>query len=219
MMTNCISSDTNWLSQLTQVNNTNQATNTAGASSGNNIGAAQPAAPRGGDFLNAIAQALTQIGAGSNADNSTSTSSSSSSSQDPSQALLSFMHTLMQALHAQNGATATAHNGTDSDGDNDGSRASGVGGSGRHHHHLQANLQSLISELSSSSGGSSSSNSDTSDVSSSDSTISSLQQSYQNLLNALGDTGSTTTLGDFLQAFSNNLQDASTVGGLVKTQV
>ncbi|MCX7178652.1 MAG: hypothetical protein NTX56_07735, partial [Proteobacteria bacterium] len=44
-----------------------------------------------------------------------------------------------------------------------------------------------------------------------------LQQSYQNLLSALGASGKASSLGNFLQALSQNLQGIGTSGNVVNT--
>ena len=227
MMTSGINSGNNWLSQLGQLGNANQSCGTNGADSTGNTSAANGGdtmTSPGGKLLDAITAALSQIGVGSGSTSSTSasstgTDSSSTSTQDPAQALASFMQELMAALHSQGGSqSAGSQGGTDSDGDNDGSGTSGVSGSGRHRPNIQADLQSLIQQLSSSSADSSSASSSTADTSSADTTLSSLEQSFQSLISSLGGSGSTTSLTDFLQAFANNMQGESSVGNVVKAQ-
>ena len=128
---------------------------------------------------------------------SDSSSSASSTSQEPAQALAAFMQSLMAALHAQSSPSADA---------DASSSFSSVTGTSQQQPNMQADLQSLIQQVSSSSSSSSASNS-------SDSTISSLQSSFNNLVSALGgSTSSTATLSSFLQAFSGNVSGASATG-------
>lgn len=99
--------------------------------------------------------------------------------------------------------------GADSDGDGDGSGSSSVNaanGLGQGHHgigKMEANLQSLIQQLSSSNS------------SGSGSTNAALQQSFQNLT---GMQGSPATLAGFLQTLSRNMQGAVMYGNMVNTQ-
>lgn len=227
-MINSVSNQNNywWLSQLTQTNQSGQSVNGSGNNQTSTTGVA------GGGFINALATALSQIGINSTSSSSSNgDSSSSSSSQNPAQALVSFLQDLMAALQSQNGGQLPTSTGTDSDNDNDGSSASTIGGtSGHHHHHnrLEANLQGLIQQLSSSSSNSTAStstdaststtNSAISGSSTTSSTLSSLQQSFQNLLTAYGDTGNSTSLQNFLQAFANNLDGSKPVGKVLQTQ-
>jgi len=215
MVTSGISMGNNWFSQLNQAGNTNQscsAGNSNGVSASNNV---DPMSAPGGRLLQAISAALSQIGVGSNQTSSTSTisDSSSSSAQDPTQALASFMQDLMAALQSQSSTQGT---GTDGDGDND--RSGSVRAGGGHHSNIQADLQSLIQQLSASNGSSSSTSTTTSTTGSSSDTLSSLEQSFQNLVDSLGGSGGSAGLGNFLQAFADNMQNASAVGNVVKTQ-
>jgi hypothetical protein len=173
MVSNGISTGNLWLSQLSQRGNTNQAygsndvNNSSSLSGKGDIDSGQSP---GGKLLSAISDALSQIGVNASATSGPGTDASSSSTQDPAKALASFMHELMAALHSQNSAqTAGAQGGTDGDGDNDGSGAGGVGAGGRHHSNIQADLQSLMQQLSSS--GSSGTNS-------ADGSLTNLQQSF-----------------------------------------
>jgi hypothetical protein len=208
MMTNGIASGNNWFSQLNQLNGTNQANNAGNgvARSDNDAdGGAAPAA--GGKLFQAIGAALSQIGVGGS--QASSTGGNAATSQDPAQALASFMQDLMAALQSQHGAQ-----GGDSDGDNDGSGS--VRHAGGHRPNIQADLQSLIQQLSE--AGASTLTANTGAASSSNDTLASLQQSFQNLVNSFGGSGSSASLGDFLQAFAANMQGAGTVGNMVKAQ-
>ena len=219
MMTSGVSMGNNWFFQLNQAGSANQSSgagNSNGVSGGNASNAADPMSAAGGRLLQAISAALSQIGVGSNQTSSASTTGdpSSSSTQDPTQALAAFMQDLMAALQSQGSAQGI---GTDSDGDNDGSGSVHAGG--KHHHpNIQADLQRLIQQVSASDGSSSSTSTTTSTTGSSSDTLSSLEQSFQNLLDSLGGSGGTASLGDFLQAFADNMQNASAVGNVVKAQ-
>jgi hypothetical protein len=171
-----------------------------------------PPPPRdGGGFIDAIASALQSIGV-SNGDSGTSTTSSTSdsstdssaSSGNAAQALGSFLHDLMGALHQQ-GATSSSSGDKQSYGHHQ-------GGPGR----MGADLQSLISKLGS---GSASDTSGTSSTDSEDSTTSSLTTSFQGLLQALGSdtSGASSKLTSFLQALSDKLPDAGTSGNMINT--
>jgi hypothetical protein len=167
--------------------------------------------PSGGRFANAIEQTLAQLG-GSGATSSTSSSSStsgSSSTQDPSQAEHAFAQSLFSALQSQFGSQQHAQG------------AQGEGGGGHHHHHggggggrIASALDSLAQSLSSSS-----SSGDTSSSSSTSSASSDLQTSFNNLLAATGQSGSSTTLPQFLQSLAQNLQGGSNSGNLLSVKV
>jgi hypothetical protein len=167
-------------------------------------------------MFDAITQALSQLGLGGTSSASTTgtvnavdSSSATNATGDPTQALASFMQSLMAALHAQ----GSQNSGSDSDGYGDRSgKASGIQGAG-HHHDLGADLHSLIAKLSSASSGSSTSGS------SSDSTLTELQASFQTLVSALGGSDSKATLSSFLQNFSNNMSGASSSGNVVSAKV
>jgi hypothetical protein len=93
-----------------------------------------------------------------------------------------------------------------------------VAGHGHHHGggsgNIGSELQSLEQQLSSSSSGTTTS---TSGTTSSSSATDALQQSFSNLLAANGASGSTATLGSFLQSLSQNLEGASPTGNIVNT--
>jgi hypothetical protein len=114
------------------------------------------------------------------------------------------MQTLMAALQAQSSGDTSK-----TDSHSTGS-ASATGNKGRHPN-IEADLQSLIQQLTSST-------TSTSDTSASDSALSSLQQKFQGLLSALGDSGSNATLGNFLQALASNLQGSVSSGNVVNAQ-
>ena len=190
-----------------------------------------------GAILDAVFQALSQAGiSGGSAANSSSAPSTttSASDQNPLQALGAFMHDLFSALQNQGGQAAqgaqTSAQGTsDSDRGHGGTGTSAVSGAprGHHHHggggvaHMESNLQSLIQQLSSSDSTSSATDTSGSSTATASATNSSsaLQQSYQNLLSSLGLSGGSSSLGNFLQALSQNLQDLGSTGNVVNTQV
>ena len=231
-MINSISNQNNywWLSQLNQTNQPGQSVNGNGNDQTGTTGVA------GGGFINALATALSQIGINSTSSSSSNgDSSTSSSSQDPSQALASFLQDLMNALQSQHAGQLTNNMGTDGDNDNDGSSTLAIGGaSGHHHHHhnrLEANLQSLILQLSSSNpistgsstdpntnASTSTANNAVSGSAATSSALSTLQQSFQNLLTAFGDTSNSANLQNFIQTFANNLDGSNPVGKVIQTQ-
>lgn len=220
-MTNGISMGNNWLSQLSQSSNANQAggiNNGAGVTGADCDGDGGGVSKAGGKLFQAISAALSQIGAGSNpASSDTVGSSSSSSTQDPAKALASFMQELMAALQSQHKVQGGGTQGSgDSDGDNDGSGGVRAGG---HRHNIQADLQSLLQQLSASTSASSATGISATDPNSINGSLTGLQQSFQNLVSSFGGSGATAgSLGDFLQAFANNMQGESAVGNVVKTQ-
>lgn len=213
-----VSATTNSASSISQLNSTSRTQRQRPDNDGDGDGGVRGhRRGEGGGFRNAIASALSQLGIGttsgttasssSNSASQDSASTSSASQSDQAQALSAFMHSLMAALHAQsNPASATAPQaGTDSDGDNDGSTAATQGH--RHRPNVQGDLQSLMQELASGS----------SSTSGADPTVGALQQSFQSLLSAYGDSGSSATLGNFLQALSSQFPGGSTSGNVVKT--
>jgi|APFre7841882630_1041343.scaffolds.fasta_scaffold07205_2 hypothetical protein len=219
--------------QLDQFSSTQQSSGIGRDSDGDNDGSRASGASGGsggpGAFLDAIFQALSQVGVSGNTATMPARASTSSTaadtppSQNPLQALGTFMHDLLTALLAK-GNHAASQGGSDSDGDNDGSASSGVSGaSGTHRHHgrglaqIESNLQSLIQQLSSSSSSSPATGSAA--TASSANSSATLQQDYQNLLSSLGASGNPSTLGSFLQALSESLQNIGSSGNLINTQV
>ncbi|HMW54635.1 MAG: hypothetical protein NOF05_02670 [Candidatus Accumulibacter phosphatis] len=188
-----------WISRLGQLIG-NSETNTAQTSNG---AEAYPpiAPPSGGGMLDAVTQALATIGVGSSSSTSGKTASASSSTEDPAQALVVFMDTLMAALHAQSVRAATKD-----------ANSSIAGSSNDQRHNIQSDMQRLIETLASSPGNSTGSGA-------SESSAGTLQQSFQKLLSAAGGSSSNATLSDFLQAFARNLPGASSVGNVVSTRV
>jgi hypothetical protein len=191
-----------------------------------------PGGPGGGGLLSAISNALSQIGvtdqssATGSTDSTGSDDSSTSTTQDPAQALASFMQNLMAALHAQGASSPQQSGDADGDGGNATQAASGVRGG--HHHHggagkMEADLSSLIQNLSSSTSSATSDSSSTDQTSTTSSTVSSadstLQQSFSSLMQALGNTNSNATLTGFLQALQSNMQGAGPAGNVVNTKV
>ena len=211
-----------WLSQVNQQGNTTVAGSSGAAAGGEAAGA------HGNQFFLALTQALSQtgvtLGAGGAATPSGSSTgaAASSSTADPAQALAAFMHSLMAALHAENGQSASGGQaGADSDGDNDGSGAGAVHGHGRHHGNLQTDLQNLIQQLSAATDASSTSGTtgtSTSSSSTADPSLTGLEQSFQNLVGAFGSGSGTAGLQGFLQAFGNNLQGTALDGNVVSAK-
>ena len=125
------------------------------------------------------------------------------------------MHALMAALHAQGAQASDNQAPLDSDGDHDGSTATEASDSarashGRHRPNIEADLQSLIQELSTSASA------DTT-TANGNGTVSHLQQTFDALLTALGASDSQTSLSGFLTALANNLTGATSVGNAVST--
>lgn len=83
---------------------------------------------------------------------------------------------------------------------------------------IESNLQGLIQQLSS--GSSSTSPSIATAAFNSTSSLDSLQQSFQDLTNSLGNTSgsASASLGNFLQAFSQNLEKLGSTGNILNTQ-
>ncbi|MFA6232389.1 MAG: hypothetical protein WC617_19785 [Rhodanobacter sp.] len=83
---------------------------------------------------------------------------------------------------------------------------------------IESNLQDLIQQLSS--GASTSGATTSSATAASGSTLDSLQQSFQALTGSLGNSSgsASTSLGNFLQAFSQNLERLGSTGNIVNTQ-
>jgi hypothetical protein len=97
----------------------------------------------------------------------------------------------------------------------------GIGAGGAAVSRLELNLRALIRQLSAAPADASTSPTDSfapSDATSNDSAraFASLQASYQNLMSSLGDASdNASSLGNFLQALSHNLQDAASSGSIV----
>lgn len=183
-------------------------------------GRAQGSRRGGGQMINAIGQALSQLGIGTlspvAAPPTTTTQASSSTvdttnaganGQDVGQALRGFMHALFQALGAGGAqGQGQAPKGTDSDGDNDGTGslskgANGVNGYGGLVNKLQSLIQSLANGTPATTG-----NSGTG-------AASDLNAAFQNLEKALqgGNAGAGSNPPDlqtFLKTLLQNLQSS-----------
>lgn len=172
------------------------------------VGNRPPPPPDGGGFIDAVASALESLGISDGG----SAGTEASTSGNAAQALGSFLHEMMGALH-EHGASSSPSS-SSSSGDSHGyGLPGGAGGPGK----LEADLQSLIAKLGSST------ETDSAD-SSSDSTGeagSSLETSFQSLLEALGGDTSDASgkLASFLQALSDKLPNAGTSGNLINTSV
>ena len=184
-----------------------------------------------GSFVSAIFQALSQSGiAGTSSATATSGTSTNAPRSNPLQALGSFMQTLISVLQdqsppsgqaaTQSPVAATAASTTSAPSTNSTPSLALVSGHYRHGRHsghgggpsqIEANLQSLIQQLSSgvtATSTSSATPSRATDAYTSASALGSLQQSFQVLTSSLGNpSGSASAgLGNFLQAFSQNLE-------------
>ena len=167
-----------------------------------------------GKFANAIAQALTQVGAtgtSASATTSTTATSGSSSSQTPQQAEAAFAQSLFAALQGQSGTSSSG---------------AAQGSGGHHHHHggghgggggkIASALDSLAQSLTSSSTTPAGAVGSTPAASPA---VSALQTSFNNLLAANGQSANSTSLPQFLQTLASNLQGSSNSGTLVSTTV
>lgn len=201
------------LSSSTAVNYTQYVSSStvAPAQGDSDSGVTPSAPPAGGRFASAIEQTLAQLGGGS-ATSSTSSSSStagSSSTQDPAQAEHAFAQSLFSALQSQFGSQQQTQGAQGEGGHHHHHHGGGGGGGGR----LAGALDSLAQSLTSSTGSSDSTGS-TSSSGSSD-----LQTSFNNLLAATGQSGSSTSLPQFLQSLAQNLQGGSNSGNLLSVKV
>jgi hypothetical protein len=187
----------------------------AGGESGQ-VGNGPPPPRSGSGFIDAIASVLESLGL-SEGDSATADSSSpdagSTGSGNAAQALGSFLHELMGALHEQ-GASSSESSSSSGDGQAYGPPGGaggpgGPGGPGK----LEADLQSLISKLGSSS--------ETAGSDGTQDSGSALQSSFQGLLEALGSdtSNSGSKLASFLQALSDKLPNAGSSGNLINTSV
>jgi hypothetical protein len=180
----------------------------AGGESGQ-VGNGPP--PRSGEgFIDAIASALESLGlpqGDSATADSSSPDASSTGNGNAAQALGSFLHELMGALHEEGASSSES---TSSSGDGQAYGPPGGPGGPRK---LEANLQSLISKLVSSS--------ETAGSDGTEDSGSALQSSFQGLLEALGSdtSNSGSKLASFLQALSDKLPNAGTSGNLINTSV
>jgi hypothetical protein len=208
-------------SQLSYVSKLNSANGNANASGdGGQVGGRPP--PRdGGGFIDAIASALQSLGLSSSdsaTDGSTGTTTDTAAGGgNAAQALGSFLHELMGALHEQ-GASSTASP-PPGGGQAYGPPGGGApGGPGK----LEADLQSLVAKLTSSSDTATSEADEATEASEATGTgATALESSFQSLLQALGSDTSDASgkLASFLQALSDKLPNAGSSGNLINTSV
>ncbi|MRV74721.1 hypothetical protein GJ700_23700 [Duganella sp. FT92W] len=196
-----------------------------------------PPPPDGGALLGAVADALQSIGvtATGAADDGSATASTdgagTNTQGNAAQALSSFLHELMGALHQQG---AGGQGGQPPDGQAYGPPGGGSGGPGGPGGpgggpgRLAADLQSLISKLGSSStdgsestGGTGSTEGTDSTASATDSASTTLESAFENLLQALGSdtSGAGGKLASFLQTLADKLPGAGSSGNLINTSV
>ena len=181
-------------------------------SDGDNDGSVQAAPGAGGRFATAIEATLAQLTSGSTSSTTASSSSTTSSgSQNATQAEQAFAQSLFSALQSQFSSQQSS------------AQPSGAEGGGHHHHHHGGGgggrLASAIEGLAQQLGSSSSSTSGTSDATSTPAASSDLQTSFNNLLAATGQSGSSTTLSQFLQSLGQNLQGGGSSGNLLNVKV
>ncbi|MES2118416.1 MAG: hypothetical protein V4578_24830 [Pseudomonadota bacterium] len=159
----------------------------------------------GGRLGHAIAQALSQLGGTTATGGTGAAGSATGAGTDTRQAESAFAQSLFAALHAQSGGPGNAP---------------GAAQGGEHHRHgggggkLAASLQSLAQQLSAPS----SSGSGATGGAAGSQALTDLQTSFDNLLAANGQSGSGTTLSQFLQSLSQNLQGAASAGNVVSTK-
>ena len=177
---------------LQQITNTNASPVKDGDADGS--GGSSSVQKQGVSFAQSLQQALSQLGGSG----SSSSSANAQTAQTAQTAIQSFLQQLLAALHQ----AGTGHASQQADGDGDGGvEASSAAAHARHHHGvsgynatLQADLQSLMQQVSSSSASNSG-----------------LQQSFQGMLSAMGASNSSNTLGGFLQSIASNMQGSSLV--------
>lgn len=179
---------------------------------------------RGGGFMSAIMQSLSQLDESSTSpaqgislrDATNSTANASSSNASGSQAALhTFMHDLFAVLHSQgvNGQGTAL-------GTSDGTTYAPAQGHGHHHHdggsinEIEGKLQNLIQQLSSSGSTQTDTSTATPTAANSsetnvDSSLSTLQSDFKNVLSSMGISGDKESLSDFLKSVSQNLQGSS----------
>ncbi len=165
----------------------------------------------GGHFSTTVGRTLAQIGASL----SSTASGSALSTQSSPESLGSFLHNMFAALQLQSETTSQKNssekiavgetigfgNITSSSSDTVKNRYFGSGATSA----TASKLLNLSQQISSSS--------------SSDPALDTLQQHFQGLVGFRSQSGNQSTLGNFLQALSKNLQGASPVGNFIQTQV
>ncbi|MBY0241746.1 MAG: hypothetical protein K2X55_20780 [Burkholderiaceae bacterium] len=232
------------VSQSAWVSQVQQQSGTGGAGSVHR----PPPPTDGGALLGAVADALQSIGVTTTgtADDGSETAASSGTQNNAAQALGSFLHELMGALHEQ-GASGQAGGqggqlpdgqayGPPGGGGGGPGGPGGAGGPGGGPGRLAADLQSLISKLGSSTtdstaadGTDSTDSTDDADSTSTSSatttstasTSSTLESAFDNLLQALGADSSDAggKLSSFLQTLADKLPAAGSSGNLINTSV
>ncbi len=178
---------------------------------------------RGGAVASAITQALAQIGitvqpaAAKQAAASNGIDGADNPPSVSQQALNTFMHDLLVALHSQGGAQTPAAAG---DASAQAAASSGIGDQrkGGGLSLLESKLSSLIKQLSGNGDGSTGSSA-SSATATGNADLGKLQEDFQSLLSSQGGSASKATLTDFLQSISQNLQGASPLGNIVSTKV
>lgn len=172
---------------LQQLTSTSTSTGKAGSGAADRCAGSAGGQGTGNSFVQSLQQALSKLNGGG---------SSVSNSGNAQAAIQAFLQQLLAALHQAGTGAQHAAKASDGDGDDGvqsassttGTQTSGYNGT------IQADLQSLIQQVSASSasGGG-------------------LQQSFQNMLSAMGANSSTDTLGGFLQSIASNMQGSSLI--------
>ncbi|KQX01816.1 hypothetical protein ASC94_04290 [Massilia sp. Root418] len=214
-------------SQLSYVSKLN-ATSGNASGEGSQVGS-RPPPPDDGGFIDAIASALQSLGL-SSSDGATADSTGTSStgadtgeaagSGNAAQALGSFLHELMGALHEQGTSSSASPppGGGQAYGPPGGGGPGGPGGPGK----LEADLQSLVAKLTSGSDTATSEADEAAEATNGAGTgATALETSFQSLLEALGSDTSDASgkLASFLQALSDILPNAGSSGNLINTSV
>lgn len=168
-----------------------QLTSTSKASSGgaDRCAGTGSGGSQGTSFAQALQQALSQL------NGSGSTTSAAGNGQSAQAAIQAFLQQLLAALHQA--GTGAQHASKASDGDaDDGVQAASTTGTQASGYNttIQADLQSLIQQVSASS-----------------TSNSGLQQSFQNMLSTMGASSGTDTLGGFLQSIASSMQGSSLI--------
>ncbi len=196
-------------------------------------------APGTSRFASAISDAFASISISLDGTSTTSTTTSDASTTDGangSDALGSFLQSLFAALHGQSAGSAPPADASSSDQDPSKQTVSAPGtvastsrgehvGHAHHGHggKLEANLQSLISELQSSTATTATADPGTVASTSStttDSTLATLENKFDALLSASGSTSTNgnDSLATFLQTLAAGLHGAPPTGNVVSTQ-
>lgn len=175
--------NTQYLQQLTSTNARKGGCDGAKATSASSQG-------QGSSFAQSLRQALAQL-------NSSASASTSGDSQGVQASIQAFLQQLLSALHQAGTGHTKPSDGDGDDGVRSSSASTGSTASSSaagYHASIQADLQSLMKQVSASS-----------------TTDSGLQQSFQDMLTAMGAGSGSQTLNGFLQSIAADMQGSSIV--------